>query len=330
MTNPNHHKLPMVSIISVNYNQPGVTIDMLNSLQQISYPNYEVIVVDNGSSGDDHKLFTEKFPKTRVIRSEENLGFAGGNNLGVREAKGNYLLFLNNDTEVEPGFLEPLVKVFQTEEHVGMASPKIVYYDSPGQKTIQYAGSTGINPYTSRGRKIGSFANDEGQYDDIRETALGHGAAMMVPMSVINKAGLMADIYFLYYEEHDWCERIKRAGYRVFYVGTSKIYHKESVSVGRDTPLKAYYMNRGRLIYVRRNTAVMQRTLSLLFFAFLTIPKRLLIYALRREFSLLKAFVQACLWNVSHGKVKTNPHIQYDEQGKAYLINTSSQRVKKF
>src|SRR5690606_23545936 len=140
------------------------------------------------------------------------------------------------------------------------------FYTITAKKPIPFAGSSGIDPYTMRGEKIGSFQTDLGQYDDIRETSLGHGAAMMVPMKVIRKVGLIPDIYFLYYEEHDWFEMIKRAGYLVFYIGTSTVYHKESMTVGENSALRIYYLTRGRLIYARRNTNGLKWLTNLLFF----------------------------------------------------------------
>lgn len=326
----NISKRPLVTIITVNYQQIDVTLEMLASLKDVTYPNFEVIVVDNGSKGDDPGRIKEEFPHVKLIISPDNLGFAGGNNLAVKEASGQYLLFLNNDTEVSPGFLEPLVEVFENNGKAGMVSPKILYWDSPDKKTLQYAGSTGINPYTVRGKKIGSFEIDKGQYNDVRETALGHGAAMMVPIQVILEVGLMADIFFLYYEEHDWCERIKRAGYKVVYVGTSKVFHKESMSVGRNTPLKAYYMNRGRLIYTRRNLDTFKKTISLLFFVFLSFPKNVLSYMLKRDFRQLSAFLSACWWNLKHMGVHKTPKLVPRQDGKYDLINTTFQEVRKF
>lgn len=313
---------PLVSIISVNYNGVGITLEMLRSLQRIPYSNIEIIVVDNGSKEDPSPI-VQQFPQVKLVRSLENLGFAGGNNLGITAAKGKYVLFLNNDTEVDPNFLGPLVEVFENDPSIGVASPKILFYQSKNKNTIQYAGSTGINPFTIRGAKIGSLEQDTGQYDDVRETALGHGAAMIIPMEVVKKVGLMPDIYFLYYEEHDWFEMIKRAGYQVRYVGTSVVYHKESMTVGPNSPLKTYYMTRGRLLYTRRNTSGVQMLSSLLFFVLLAFPKNVLTYLFKGEFHLLKAFVDGCMWHFRHGNVHQTPQLQIREGRPPVVTNTS-------
>ena len=313
---------PLVTIISVNYNGVAITLDMLQSLQQVDYANVEIIVVDNGSK-EDPSAIVKHFPKVKLIRSLVNLGFAGGNNLGITAAKGKYLLFLNNDTEVEPDFLSPLVEAFENDSSVGVASPKILFYQSQGKKTIQYAGSTGINPYTIRGAKIGSFEQDQGQYNQVRETALGHGAAMMIPMEVIQKVGLMPDIYFLYYEEHDWFEMIKRAGLKIWYVGTSVVYHKESMTVGPNSPLRTYYMTRGRLLFTRRNTHGIQKLSSLLFFMLLSFPKNVLSHILKGEFRLMKAFMEGCLWHLRNSDVHRAPQLVSGGDQSPTVTNTS-------
>lgn len=318
---------PLVSIITVNYNGVAITLEMLHSLQHVKYPSVEIIVVDNGSKEDPSPI-QQQFPQLKLLRSKENLGFAGGNNLGITVAKGKYLLFLNNDTEVDPGFLGPLVEAFENNPGLGVVSPKILFYQSKDKKTIQYAGSTGINPYTTRGAKIGSFEQDLGQYNDVRETALGHGAAMMIPMQVIKKVGLMPDIYFLYYEEHDWFEMIKRAGYSILYVGTSVVYHKESMTVGPNSPLRTYYMTRGRLLFTRRNTKGIRRISSLLFFVLLSFPKNLITYTMKGQFRLLKAFWEGTVWHLNHSQVNLTPQLLLRDGQNPLVTNSSVPELK--
>jgi GT2 family glycosyltransferase len=298
---------PYVSVITVNYKQTEVTLQLLESLEKCSYTNTEIIVVDNGSHEGLERHIHSSFPGIICITSEENLGFAGGNNLGILQAKGKYLLFLNNDTEVDSQFLEPLVKLMESDPTIGFVSPKIIYYGT--DNTIQYAGSTGINPFTGRGQKIGSFEEDKGQFNKIYETSLGHGAAMMIPRSVIEEVGMIPDIFFLYYEEHDWCEAIKRAGYKVFYVGDSVVYHKESVSVGRMSTLKTFYMTRNRLLFLRRNNKGVALIVSFLFFALFTIPKNSLLYILKAQWDHLKAFYRGIGWNFTHYHILGFPMI---------------------
>ena len=287
---------PLVSIISVNYDQPEVTCEMLASLRNLTYKNLEIIVVDNGSPRFDPQVIKAKYPEIQLIKSKKNLGFAGGNNLAIKEASGKYLFFLNNDTEVKTDCIEPLVSLFENNSTAGIASPKIIFFES--DNTIQYAGSTEINPWTGRNKGIGSMEKDMGQFDISSRTDLAHGAAMMVPKAVIDEVGLMPEVYFLYYEELDWCEMIKRQGYTCHYVGKSSIYHKESVSVGKSSLLKTYYINRNRLLFIRRNFFGFQKWSSYFVFLALAIPKRSLSHALNGEWKHCGALWKGVLWNV--------------------------------
>lgn len=300
---------PLVSIISINYNQAQVTCALLDSLNRITYPNIEIIVVDNASPTEEPTLITELFPNVQLIRSASNLGFAGGNNLGIRVAKGKYVLLLNNDTEVEPGFLEPLVELFETKPEVGIASPKIIYHNT--SQIIQYAGCNGLSPWTGRGEFIGSMQKDIGQYNESLPTQLVHGAAMMVPMSVIREAGLMPEIYFLYYEEHDWCEMIKKAKFQSYYVATSTVYHKESISVGKVSVLKSYYMSRNRLLFVRRNSKGWHYWSGVLFFLFVATPKNLLVLTINQQWEHIKAVWNGLKWHFRNNNVHANKFLPF-------------------
>ncbi len=312
---------PLVSIITVNYNQSRITAELLDSLRKVHYPQLEVIVVDNGSPNDSCDWLKEKYPEINLIISKKNLGFAGGNNLGIKHAHGEYIFLLNNDTEVEPDFIEPLLNVFKIYPDAGMVSPKIIFFHSPGKNLIQYAGGSGINPYTARGGSLGYREEDRGQYDYIRETQLCHGAAVMISKKAILNAGLMPECYFLYYEELDWGEEMKRKGFKIYYSGHSTVYHKESVSTGKNTPLKMYYMTRGRLMFIRRNMWGLKKLLSLLFFFFLAFPKNIITLLMKREFKLLNAFVRAVFWHLYHAVPKSYPRLTPARNSKQKTIN---------
>lgn len=299
---------PLVSIITVNYDHPEVTCQMLDSLRRITYPSIEIIVVDNASPETDPTVIKDLYPEVTLIRSDRNLGFAGGNNLGIRQARGSYILLLNNDTEVVPGFLEPLVRKLESDPAIGAVSPQIRFFHQ--QDTFQFAGSAPVNPYTVRSHAFGYREKDHGQYDQDAETAFVHGAAMLVPMKVIRQIGLMAECFFLYYEELDWATRIRRAGYTLWFVHDSMVYHKESISTGKMSPLKTYYLNRGRLLYMRRNISGGQFIISLLYQALVSIPKNTLSYFFRGQYSHLKAHASAVIWhfyNISNKNIHSHP-----------------------
>lgn len=300
---------PLVSIITVNFNQTEVTCALLSSLQNITYPNIEVLVIDNASD-DDPQIIRQRFPNVVLVLNPINYGFAAGNNFGLMRAKGEYVLLLNNDTEVTKGFLEPLVNKLKSDNLIGAVSPKIRYFYDP--KIIQYAGYTPMNYITMRNFAIGHRETDMGQHDQDRETNYAHGAAMLVPMKVVKELGLMSYIFFLYYEEADWCERIKRAGYKICYVHNSLVLHKESVSTGKLSNLKIYYLNRNRLVFMRRNVEGRTFYLGLAYQLFFAIPKNAIRWLIKGKIRLFLAYYKAIGWNLSHlfdPEIHENPRL---------------------
>jgi len=290
--NPKHAMMPLISVITVNYNQSGVTLDFLESMRKISYSNIEIFVVDNASPNDNPDLIKERYPEINLLKTPINLGFAGGNNVAVKKARGKYVLFINNDTEVEAGFLEPLVELLEENDQIGMVSPKIHFFHTPN--TFQFAGFTPLSPITIRNQAIGFGETDTGQYNYAAETGSIFGAAMLIPMKIIEEVGMMADIFFLYYEEHDWASRIKSAGYKIYYQGESLVLHKESISTVKNSPFQIYYMYRGRILYARRNTRGFRYLLAMVYLLFITLPKTTIVYSLKLRFDLDKSSLERC------------------------------------
>lgn len=286
---------PLISIITVNYNGTVLTCELLKSIQTLTYPNLEIIVVDNASLADPTMALVEQYPKVKVIVSKINLGFAGGNNLGINNSQGDFLFFVNNDTELSPGIIEALVDTFEQKKDAGVISPKILYYFHPG--IIEYAGYNKINFITAKNTMIGNQEEDFGQYDLLKETSCAHGGAMMVSRQIIDEVGIMPECYFLYYEEVDWCEQIKRKGFKIYYQPKAVVFHKESMSTGKFSPLKTYYLNRNRLLFMRRNASNFQLIIFSIFFAVFTIPKNLIFFVVRRQWNHLEAFYKGVLWN---------------------------------
>ena len=244
-------ELPEISIITVNYNGLSDTLKMIESVVSNCLQSYEIIVVDNGSVNDETIPINKQFPFVKVIRSSQNLGFAGGNNLGYKYATAKNIFFLNNDTIIRDNSLQYLVEILSSNPRIGGASPKILYNDETGH--IQYAGYTELSCVTIRNRTIGSNEKDIGQFDKTTSTAYLHGAAMMVKREVIESVGAMPECYFLYYEEMDWSTMIRNAGFSLIYEPRAKVYHNESSSTGKESPLKIYYMTRNRLLFASRN-----------------------------------------------------------------------------
>ncbi len=239
------------------------------------------------------------------IRSDENLGFAGGNNLGVRKANGDYLLLLNNDTEITSNLISELIDQLENDASIGVVSPLILYFDSPD--IIQYAGFTEMDYLTCRNAGIGSMAKNIGQYsNDSRQTAYCHGAAMMCRKKDLEVVGLMAENYFLYYEELDWCEQFKKAGKKIWFTGRTHILHKESISVGKESSIKTYFMTRNRMLFIRRNTGMLNVILFSLYYTLIACPKQIYLYLKKGRKDLIKWVIKGVLWNSTNSTNSNN------------------------
>jgi len=291
---------PLISIIILNYNQLKVTCEFIESTKLLSYKNYEIILVDNASTENPTSFISANYPDVKLIVNTKNLGFTGGNNVGIQAAKGDYYFIVNNDTEVTTDLLERLLEPFLSDNTVGMVSPKIRYFSNP--TLIQYAGFTEVNPFTGRNKPIGGKEEDNGQHDTPGYTPYAHGAAMLVKKEVVEKVGMFPDIFFIYYEELDWSAHTRRAGYKIYYQPKALIYHKESITMGKESALKAYYHNRNRILFMRRNTSSLQFTFFFIFLTFVIIPKTSLVYLVKGKMTHLKNFFRGLIWNVKTPK----------------------------
>ena len=293
------NQTPLISLITVNYNQTVVTCDMLESTRSLTYPRFEIIVVDNGSNEDPtERIRRGNYPNVTVVVSPDNLGFSGGNNLGISHARGDYFFLLNNDTFVTPTLLERLLEPFQTDPAVGVTCPKIRFHDQP--TIIQYAGYRPLNEYTGQTWAVGLMEPDQGQHDQSGPTYFAHGAAMMVSRTVLERAGSLDDSFFLYYEELDWSARIRRAGFQIYYQADALIYHRESMSVGKANAMKVYYHTRNRLWFMRRNVEGLPLLIFCAYYFCLALPKAVMQYSLPWQPAYLKAVKDAVVWNLTH------------------------------
>jgi GT2 family glycosyltransferase len=288
----------IVSIISVNYNQPKVTVEFLRSVRCAASQNkVEMIIVDNGSRENHEATFREVYPNLVYIRSDENLGFAGGNNLGILQATGDYVLFLNNDTEVTANMIDILVNEFSDNPDIGLLSPLILYYDD--KNTIQYAGYSKMNYLTARNS---GQAPKNNSFNYSQETSFIHGAAMMCRMKDLKEVGLMEENYFLYYEELDWCEKFRKAGKKMWFTAKTYIYHKESISVGKESPIKTYFMHRNRMLFIRKNTTMSNSLMFSLYYVLLATPRSIFRYCLDGRLDLIPWVLRAIAWNLTNRK----------------------------
>ncbi len=282
-------EIPEISIITVNYNGLRDTCDLIDSIRQHVIVSYELIVIDNGSVLNESEYLEEYYPKVICVRSEKNLGFAGGNNLGMRIAKGKYIFLLNNDTYVKDNSISFLIKRLESDSRIGGVSPKIKFAFPP--ENIQYAGYTMLSPITLRNHSIGFMENDHGQYNTPCSTAYLHGAAMMLKREVVQRVGPMPEIYFLYYEEIEWCTRMRRDNYILYYEPRCTVFHKESQSTGKTSPLRTFYITRNRLLYAYRNLEGIAKYLSIVYQLSIVLVKNGINFLIKGRTDLIKSSV---------------------------------------
>ena len=256
-------------------------------------------MVDNASERDEAGVISEKHPQVKVIRSPQNLGFAGGNNLGIKAARGKYILLINNDTYFKEYNIDALIKRLEDSDKIGIVCPKIRF--SWGNHPIQFAGYTPLSKITVRNQAIGFGEEDYGQYDTAHPTPYAHGAAMLIKREALEKVGLMPECYFLYYEELDWSMMITRAGYEIWYEPASTIYHKESQSTGQNSPLRTYFITRNRLLLVKRNFTGIKKYLAYTYLQMIVATRDIIKYLIKGRMDLLKATTQGLRdFNHSH------------------------------
>ncbi|SFC13352.1 hypothetical protein SAMN04488493_103255 [Xylanibacter ruminicola] len=274
-----------LSIITINYNGLKDTCELIDSIPFTK--DMEVIVVDNASKEDEASIIAERFSKIKVIRSTRNLGFAGGNNLGIKESQGKYILLINNDTFFKDFNIAPLIERLESSDKIGIVCPKLRF--AWGNNPIQFAGYTPLSPITVRNQAFGFGEDDHGQYDTAHPTPYAHGAAMLIKRKAINKVGLMPECFFLYYEELDWSMIFTRAGYEIWYDPACTVYHKESQTTGQNSPLRTYYITRNRLLLVKRNYKGINKYLSYIYLLGIVATRDILKYTFQGRFDLVKS-----------------------------------------
>ena len=282
------HQECEISIITINYNGLNDTCALIESIP--FNDKMEVIVVDNASTNDEVSTINQRFPYVKTIKSDKNLGFAGGNNLGIKAAKGKYLFIINNDTIFKNFNIQPLIGRLESSKTIGIVCPKIRFAWS--NNPIQFAGYTPLSRITVRNQAIGFGEEDYGQYEKAHPTPYAHGAAMLIKREAIEKVGLMPECYFLYYEELDWSMMFSRAGYEIWYEPASTIYHKESQSTGNNSPLRTFYITRNRLLLVKRNWSGISKYISYSYLIAIVALRDILKYTLKGKFQLVKAIIK--------------------------------------
>jgi GT2 family glycosyltransferase len=284
-----------VSIIILNWNSYEVTLHCLLSLRKIDYPNFEVVLVDNGSVDGSPERLLASAPEIRLIKNVTNLGFAGGCNVGIRDAlrRGtDYLLLLNNDTIVAPDFLSQLVHVTESDEKIGAASPKVLFFDHPDR--LNYGGGE-HRRWRLFPKVFGLRQLDDGRYDKIREVSFLTGCAFLIKAEVVRKIGVLEEIYFHFYEDIEWSLRVLKAGYKDMYVPSSVVWHKEHYVTDKNqgNGFIEFNLARANMIFARKHVPLKLWPFKMPFFASWMIY-RTLVFSSRRDWqkvlSLYKGF----------------------------------------
>lgn len=238
----------MISIVILNWNGKKITEECLNSIKKQAFKEYEIILIDNASKDDSSKYLKKKFPKITLIQNKENLGYAGGNNVGIKKAKGDWVLILNNDTVLDKDFLSELWKNKDKADILGV---KNYFYDKP--TTIWAIGSR-LNFFTMRAKLIANKKQDSKEIDNL---IVDHavGSAIFVKRKVFEKIGYFNEDYFCYYEETEWQTRAQKAGFKISWVPSAKLWHKVAYSTGGGrSPLSAYYLVRNRAYTIKKHS----------------------------------------------------------------------------
>lgn len=263
---------PRVLIIVLCYNGVDLTLACLASLRALRYPRVDVLVVDNASRDGTATTIRARYPEVALIETGQNLGFAAGNNVGLRYALQHgydYALLLNNDTEVAPDLLDALIAACSADPTIAVAGPKIYYFDRP--RTIWSAGG-GIDWRRGRSFMCGLDQDDQGQFATQREVDFVTGCALLVRCAALRQppppgtraVGLLDERFGMYYEETEWCVRIGRAGWRIVYVPGGRVWHKIQPERQAATPYVTYYMTRNRLLFLRLTRAPLRAWLDAL------------------------------------------------------------------
>jgi len=246
--------LPSVYCVVLNMNGKTLLLESLESIMKMTYPNFKVVVVDNGSTDESPDAVRTQYPSVTVLENGKNLGFGEGNNVGIRyslKQGAEWIFLLNNDIAVDPEMLTELMKAASSDEMIGILSPKIYYYSEPNK--IWYAGGK-VNYFTGIISHRGLREMDSGQYDQVEETDYITGCAFLIKRKVVESVGMFDPIYFpIYSEDADWSVRTQRAGYHLVYVPHAKLWHKVSAfSGGGLTPYKTRLKVEHNLIFFKR------------------------------------------------------------------------------
>ncbi|UCD05136.1 MAG: glycosyltransferase family 2 protein [candidate division WOR-3 bacterium] len=243
---------PLVYVLILNWNGRSLTVDCVEAVLKSDYPNFRVVVIDNGSTDDSVAFLRKRFGRRiDIIENGKNLGYADGFNTGLKYAfqrqGSDYCLVMNNDTVIDRLAISEYVKVAESDEMIGFVTGKVYFFDHPN--VLQTVGMN-YDPVRWRGDHIGRNEIDIGQYDEVCERVFADDVYTLVRRSMYEVTGGYNPLFFLQSEETDWQARAKEYGYKIVYTPYARLWHRVSITIGKDSPLKAYYDARNPMLVI--------------------------------------------------------------------------------
>jgi len=302
----NAKSCPKVVVLVLNWNGKKDTYECVKSLMQVDYPNFEIIIIDNKSYDGSQTFFKQVFPEITLLENASNMGFGGGYNIGIKEAinrKAVYIVCLNNDVIIDINFLIELVKIGELSVKIGGLCPMEYYYDKPD--IMNYAGGIvrPINSYV-----FGHGKPDEGQYNQVKETWMLCGPAMILKTKMLQDIGLFDEDYFYGPEDQDLTIRALEAGYRLVFVPKAKLWHKRrGATGGKITPLTAYFQIRNRILFLRKHTRKLEAFISFMYLGIFYLPSSFIMFLVREKGRCIDAALKGVLWHLNRNLVPTDP-----------------------
>ncbi len=257
---------PSVSVVILNWNGVNYLRDFLSSVCASNYPNLDIIVGDNASTDDSVKFLSENYPRVRVIVNDQNYGFAGGYNKVLEHIESDYFVLLNSDVEVPPDWIDPVIRLMESDPLIAAAQPKILSYKN--KNTFEYAGAAGgfVDAFGypfCKGRIFDTVEADQGQYDINSEVFWASGAALFIKRTKWLEIGGLDGDFFAHMEEIDLCWRLKNKGYKIMYCAESKVYHVGGGTLNSDNAYKTYLNFRNNLVLLQKNLPFLQAFLTI-------------------------------------------------------------------
>lgn len=259
---------PKVAVVILNWNGRFFLENFLPSVYNSTYPNLEFIIGDNASTDNSVEFVSKTYPKIRLIRNEENQGFAKGYNTILEKVEADYFVLLNSDVDVQGAWIEPIIEAMEAQPAIAVAQPKILSWHK--KDLFEHAGAAGgfidqLGYPFCRGRIFDQVEIDESQYDDSLEIFWASGAAFFIRSSCWKKSGGFDSDFFAHMEEIDLCWRLKRMGYKIWYCANSEVYHVGGGSLKKEDPFKTYLNFRNNLFMLQKNLPIIRGYFTIFF-----------------------------------------------------------------